>query len=229
MSDRLYRIAFDDEPEPTSGLNAAEAQEVEALRQLKGDLAHLRETPDCQLSTAHLRNAILHRSIRPSQRPLTWLWAAVPALACVAGLAIVMAPRPETPEGLVAAEVVRSAPLERVAQATDRPADPPPVTTATQTPAVTTVAPERPRVQRRTRFVRSAGELVASRTDGPPVIALTAPALRSEATEAPAAYADAVVTEPEPEPVIVVYDANDQRTGVQIATERPDAQLVAGF
>lgn len=213
MSDRLYESAFDGEPEPAA-LSASDAAELRALKALKADLAALRDVPECQLTTDHLRRAILDQGVRPVKPRVPvfgrWLWAA-PVAAAMAAVLFLNRPKefvPNVREVATAAPVRASAEPAAAVVVPDQD-EPVTVASATQpTPSVADSRPERPRRRPIRRLTVNEGPLLAMREDATAVA-------RPMAAE-PVAPDDSQPAQPE---AVVVTESADPATGTAAAQE----------
>jgi hypothetical protein len=218
VSDRLFESAFDGAPEPER-LSAPEAAELKALRALKADLAALREVPECQLTTEHLRRAILDQGVRPAAPRVPawsrWLWAA--PVAAVAAVALVLnRPRDVVPtvRELASAAPVESAGVPKTSAPLivdgSGPAEPATVASATQPSTDGVARPERPRRRTTRRLAVQDGPLLAMRED-----AIPATRTRGATSEA-APEEEPAIEQPE---AVVVTEPADPATGTAAAQE----------
>lgn len=214
MSDRLFESAFDGEPEPAA-MTAAEAAELRALKALKADLVALRDVPECQLTTDHLRRAILDQGVRPVKPRLPmfgrWLWAA-PVAAAMAVVLFLNRPKEIVPDAreLASATPVRASAEPAAAVVVPEQDEPVTVASATQ-PAPSVVAdsrPERPRRRPARRLTVDEGPLLAMREDASAVA-------RPMAAE-PVTRDEAQPSQPE---AVVFTESSDPATGTAAAQE----------
>ena len=94
--DKLIEAVFEGHDGALDGLDAESRREVSTLNTLKADLKLLRDVPECQLTTEHLKQAVLNQKPQRSTGVKgLWLWS---PLALAAGVAVVffMAKSPNT-------------------------------------------------------------------------------------------------------------------------------------
>jgi hypothetical protein len=158
----------EDEMAELAELTEDELRELDGWSQLRSDLKSLKEVPPCQLTSEHMKGAILREGIRTSAPARPWwiAWVGVSGVAAAAcfGLAAWMTiqyyrtPLPESGQTQVASlttpEVKAPAPIRK--------ADPPKVMAQAEPAAKPASAMDEPDVQRLVMSVnpRSAGPAV---------------------------------------------------------------------
>lgn len=91
--DKLIETVFEGQESALEGLDTESMREVATLKVLKADLQSLRDVPECQLTTDHLRRAVLNRpQVKPAPSRSLWLWSPLAAAAGVALLFLVNRP-----------------------------------------------------------------------------------------------------------------------------------------
>lgn len=93
--DHLIDVAFESPEDKAffASLSSEEAREFTALSNLKNDLKALRDVPECQLTTAHLRQAVLNQKPASAPKPALKLWVYAP-FAAAAVLAVAFLAKP---------------------------------------------------------------------------------------------------------------------------------------
>jgi len=252
-TDRLFEAAFDgselDVRNLKQGLSKSAAEELDSRVTLKADLKKLGDVPECQLTTDHLRRAVLNsRPLAPARRPLNiWAWTPLVAAASL-GLFMFVKGGTSTGSGSIVPVVpnkVVSNPIAKTDNTT------PLVDTGAQDPVfdahdvvATTVGdsnvePRRHRSAKSTSVDNSDGLVAAVNMvaqNASTLMAADFPAASSSVPEAGSAGAfdkaekERVNSELQKEPVVIVSDRANPTTGAAEAQEvsRPSDVVFGG-
>lgn len=114
--DHLIDVVFESPEDKAffASLSTEEAREFTALSNLKNDLKALRDVPECQLTTEHLRQAVLNQKPATTPKPALRLWLYAP-FAAAAVLAVAFLAKPTnvpnpivTDDGVVASNTTKA-------------------------------------------------------------------------------------------------------------------------